>query len=39
MKYKKKTNQYMNSGGISWYKAFLPFRLKLKGEIKWNENK
>ena len=30
-------NQYMNSGGISFYKAYLPFRFKLKGEIKWNK--
>jgi len=37
MKYKKKMNQYMNSGGISFYKALLPFRIKLKGEIKWNK--
>ena len=33
----KKINNYMNSGGISFYKALLPFRLKLKGEIQWNK--
>ena len=37
MKYKKKINKYMNSGVISFYKAELTYRMKLKGEIKWNK--
>ena len=37
MKCKKKCHQYMNQGGVSFYNAYLDYRFKLKGEIKWNK--